>query len=372
MSVTDGFGRFVDRVPQPAFADELSKLSLTVAGFDTAPGTVARTTLRGTIGPSAALAISGEFTPPTGPRHLDVLVTLSDYPAPRANPYLQTLFGWTARQGNITLAAHYVVNGDELEATNDVGAADLILVRSPGQQAPRWPIGLPLDTFVSLLKNRDGDAQLSVPVHGTLSSPKFDLGDAIATALRGVAVKTVTLPFSLVGRLFVNDNDDARVESLHVNPVLFEPGTTTLAAGMPEHVDRLAQFLRDKPAVRMRLRPVLSIEDVTRLKRVALRERVRAKVGERTPTAMREALTQLYVEKFPRRAAAPVDEMIAALAEYDPAPTTASGALAERRVQAVREALGARGVETQRLPLIGAGAAVEGEGAGRVEFEITD
>lgn len=369
-SVSDGFGRFVDRVPDPDFAEELSAVNLTVLGFSTAPGTVARTTLRATVGPSAPLAISGEFTAPTGPHRLDLLVTLSDYPAPRANPYVRTLFGWSARQGAITLAAHYVVDGDELEATNDVGAEDLVLDRAPGQQPPKWPIGLPLDTFVSLLKNRDGDMQLSVPIHGTLSSPKFELGDAIATALRGIAVKMVTLPFSLIGRLFVTE--DSRIESLHVNPVLFDAGTTTLAAGMAAHVDNLAQFMRDKPAVRLLMRPVLSIDDVTRLKRQALRERVRAQAGERTPTAMRDALTKLYAERFPRRATAPVEEMIAALAEHDPAPTAATGALAERRVQAVRGALGARGVDAQRLPVLGSAAAVEGEGAGRVEFEITD
>jgi len=111
---------------------------------------------------------------------------------------------------------------------------------------------------------------------------------------------------------------------------------------------------------------------VTRLKRAALRERVRASADARTPTAMRDALTTLYVEKFPRRAPAAVDEMIAALAEHDPAPTTATQALAERRVQVVREALAERGVEAARLPAIDASAAVEAEGTGRVEFEISE
>jgi hypothetical protein len=209
-----------------------------------------------------------------------------------------------------------------------------------------------------------------VPIHGTLSSPQFELGDAISTALRGIAVKTVTLPFSLVGRVF--KSEDERVEALHVNPVVFDAGTNALAPGMAEHVENLSAFLRDKPAVRLLLRPVLTVADVTRLKRQALRERVRAHAGERTPTAMRDALTKLYAEKFPRRGETAVDEMIAALAENDPAPTAATDVLAERRVQTVREALGARGVDAQRLPVIGAAAAVEGEGAGRVEFEITE
>jgi uncharacterized protein involved in outer membrane biogenesis len=370
VTVSDGFGRFVDRVPDPDFAEELSAVNLAMLGFSTAPGAVARTTLRATVGPSAPLAISGELSGPAGPRRLDVLLTLGNYQAPRANPYLRTLFGWAARQGTITLAAHYVVDGDDLQATNDVGADDLVVDRAPGSQPPKWPIGLPLDTFLSLLKNGDGDVQLSVPIHGALSSPKFELGDAIASALRGIAVKTVTLPFSLVGRLHVTE--DARIESLQVNPVLFDAGTTTLAAGMAAHVDNLATFMRDKPGVRLLIRPVLSIADVTRLKRQALRERVRAQAGERTPTAMRDALTKLYAERFPRRETAPVDEMIAALAEHDPAPTAASGALAERRIATVREALGARGVEAQRLPALGSAAAVEGEGSGRVEFEITE
>ncbi len=370
MRLSDGFGRFVDSVPEPDFAEELSAVNATVSGFSTAPGSVARATVRATVGPSATLAISGEMTPPDGPRRYDLLVTVSGYPAPRANPYLQTLFGWRARQGTITLAAHYVVNGDELEATNDVGADNLVVERAPTAQPPKWPIGLPLDTFVSLLKNREGNAELSVPIHGTLSSPKFEIGDAIASALRGIAVKTVTLPLSLVGKLFVSD-DDQRIESLHVNPVLFEPGTATPAAGMAEHLANLATFLRERPAVRLLQRPVLSAEDVTRLKRAALRERVRTAAGERTPTAMRDALTALYAERFPRRAPADVEEMIAALAEYDPAPTAATRALAERRIDTVRNALASRGVEAGRLPVVDAAPAVEREGAGRVEFEIT-
>jgi hypothetical protein len=63
--------------------------------------------------------------------------------------------------------------------------------------------------------------------------------------------------------------------------------------------------------------------------------------------------------------------MIAALAEHDPAPTAASAALAERRVLAVRELLAARGVAASRLPALDAAAPVEGEGAGRVELELT-
>src|SRR5262249_5606799 len=85
------------------------------------------------------------------------------------------------------------------------------------------------DTFVSLLKDGRGHVEVSVPVYGRLSSPEFDLGDAIWSALRGLAFKTVGLPFTLIGKLFVSE--DSRIESLSVNPVTFLPGTATPRAG---------------------------------------------------------------------------------------------------------------------------------------------
>src|SRR5207237_5617766 len=139
---------------------------------------------------------------------------------------------------------------------NDVGVAGLEVrhSRTPARP-PKWRIGLPLDTFVSLLKDSHGHVELSLPVPGRLSSPEFDLGDAIWSALRGLAFKTVGLPFTLIGKLMVTP--DSRIESLSVNPVTFLPGTAAPRPEMGEHLDRLAKFLRDKPGIRLRLRPVL-------------------------------------------------------------------------------------------------------------------
>src|SRR5204862_3303893 len=138
--------------------------------------------------------------------------------------------------------------------------------------------------------------ELSVPVHGRLSSPEFDLGDAIWSALRGLAFKTVGLPFSLIGKLFVTP--DSRIESLSVNPVAFVAGTATPTPEMDEHLDRLGQFLRDKPAVRVRLRPVLTLPDVEPLKLAALRERLRARAKDDSDAALREQALRIFTRRF--------------------------------------------------------------------------
>ena len=371
LALTDGFGRFVDRTTEPDFAEELSAVNLTLLGVGNTPSDNARMAVRATLGPSAPLSVSGELGSVGAPPRADVLFTLGGYAAPRANAYLDTLFGWTARRGSVTLAAHYRIDGDDLDATNDAGIDGLVVVRSPVRaKPPKWPIGLPLDTFVSLLKDRHGHVELSIPVHGRLSSPEFDLGDAIWSALRSLAFKTVGLPFALIGKLMVTP--DSRIESLSVNPVTFLPGTATPRPEMGEHLDRLAQFLRDKPAIRVRLRPVLVVADVEPLKLAALRERLRTRARDGSDAALREQALRVWTRRFPKREPpASLDELLAALAAEDRAPAAAETALGERRVAAVRDALAGRGVEAGRLLAQSAPAAVEGEGIGRVEFEIT-
>src|SRR2546430_4546748 len=99
LALTDGFGRFVDHATDPDFAEELSAVNLTMVGLGNTPTDKARTAVRATLGPSAALSISGELGTVGAPLGVDVLFTLGVYAAPRANAYLETLFGWTARQG---------------------------------------------------------------------------------------------------------------------------------------------------------------------------------------------------------------------------------------------------------------------------------
>jgi hypothetical protein len=371
LTLTDGFGRFVDRTTESDFAEELSDVNLAIVGLGNTESDRARTAARATLGPSAPLSISGELGTIGTPPNAEVLFTLSGYAAPRANAYLDTLFGWTARQGMLTLAAHYRVKGDELDASNDVGIDGLQVVRSPSRaKPPKWPIGLPLDTFVSLLKDGRGHVELSVPVSGRLSSPSFELGDAIWSALRGLAFKTVGLPFTLIGKLTVTE--DSRIESLSVDPVTFPAGGVTPRPEMTEHLDRLAAFLGEKPGIHLRLRPVLTLADAEPLKRQALRERLKARTKDGSEEALREQALRLFTRRFPKREPpASLDELLTVLAAEDRPPAAAATALGEQRVVAVRDALVGRGVAAARLTAQAAPAAVEGEGTGRVEFEIT-
>jgi hypothetical protein len=99
---------------------------------------------------------------------------------------------------------------------------------------------------------------------------------------------------------------------------------------------------------------------------------LQARAKDGGEAALREQALRLFTRRFPKREPPPaLDDLLAALAAEDRAPTAAEAALAGRRVAAVRDALVAHGVDAGRLSAQTAPPAVEGEGTGRVEFEIT-
>ena len=367
LRLDEGFLRFVDRTTTPDYAEELSGITLVAEGVGTNPRRHGTVDLRGTLASGTPLTVAGQISSFTGPLFLDLTVGVKDFPVPRLNPYLDRLSSWIARQGILTASLHYKLDGDELEANNEIQITGLELDQGGRGNEVQRRIGLPLGMLVPLLKNQQGEIQLTIPVRGRLSSPDFHYGDAVWTALRGLAIKLVSLPFSWVGQM--RYTEDARIESIQVFPVPFQTATATPTAFGGDQIRRLATFLTEQPAIRLRLRPVTTVADVAALRRQALDARLAGAGAD--PAARRQAAVALYTELFPRRQPPAGDEaLLEELTRETPTPPRALRALATERTAAIRDGLARGGIAADRLEPAESRAAVEGEGDPRVEFEI--
>lgn len=367
LTLADGFLRFVDRTTEPDYAEELAGITLVAEGLGTNPRRHGTLDLRGTLASGTELRVRGQVGALTGPPFLDVTVDTKGFPVLRLNPYLDQLSSWIARQGTLTASLRYRLDGDDLEATNVVDLYGLELEQGGRGNEVQRRVGLPLGVLVSLLKNRQGEIHLTLPVRGRLSAPDFDYGEAMWTAVRNVAIKLVSLPFSWVGGL--SYTKDARIDALQVWPVAFTTARPTPTPAGGEQLRRLVTFLKESPAIRLRVRPVTTVADVSALRRGALDARLdQAGPG---PDARRQAALALYAELFPRREPPASEEvLLEELTRETPTPPRALRALATDRTAAVRDALAAAGVAADRLEPAESRAAVESEGEGRVEFEI--
>lgn len=262
LGIERALARFVDRTTTPPFSEEVSDVTLRIDGLSTTPGARTRLSGGGALRGGATVRFEGELLVGT-PLTVNLRAELRDFPLVRMNPYLARFTAWTATRGTVSATAAYTLAGLRLDARHEIVVrhAEVTPVRATDEVEQR--LGLPLSFLVALLKNARGEIRLSLPVAGDLGTREFDFREAMWGAVRAVAIRLLALPFARVGSLFFSE--DSRVEAVAVAPVHFEAGTTRLAPDMAAHLDRVAAFLRDAPALRVRLVPILTQADLSAL-----------------------------------------------------------------------------------------------------------
>jgi len=348
--VREGNVRFIDHTTTPAYSEEISRLALTVRELTNAGDGRATVTVQGIVGVDAALELQGELAPFDRPFFLDVRGELRSFAVPRTNPYLQRFLDWIARRGELTTRVHYRIEDDELTATNEITVQRLDVEPTGGDEAPDRLVGLPLGLAVALLKDARGEIHVNVPISGQLGSPQFSFGDAIRRAFANVLGRLVTAPFRAIGSVF-RRGDGGTVEDVAIEPVTFSPGSAVVTPDAAAHLQRVADFLRARPYVRLTLQPVVSEEDLRALRLQEVAARIQRVQREQDLGDFEEAARRVWRDVRPD-AAPPADPqaLVRALAEREPEPTEAARRLAERRVGATRtELVDAAGIPDDRL-----------------------
>jgi hypothetical protein len=362
--------RFVDLTTAPPYAEELTDLDVTFTGVTTAPGRPARFTGKAALGGGSTLAFRGEGAAGEPPA-LELTVDLRDFSLPRANPYLEKFTAWRVTRGTLTATAGYSLAGTRLDARHELLVRHVDVEATEARDEVERRIGLPLGFLVSLLKDARGEIRLSVPVSVDLATGELDFRDAVWGAVRNLAIRLLALPFSRIGSLFFSE--DSKVQAVALAPVVFEPGTVRLGPGMAPHLDRVAAFLRDTPALTVRLVPIATQADLDALKRERVRARLGAPAGAQPEADPAEAARREHRERWPERPLPPTSEaVVAALVAAEALPAEALRDLGAGRLEAVRRELTGRGgVDAARLP----GSArrvplVEAAGDARVELDL--
>jgi hypothetical protein len=381
--VEDGNVRFLDRTTRPAFSQDLSRLALTLTDLGNRPGRRAKLALESVVGGDAGLDIRGEIGPLGAPTFVDLLGELRSYKLPSVDPYAVAATGWVIKKGDLQYRVRFKLDGTQLSADNDVAIGQLQVAPAGGGDEVKRRIGLPLGLIVALIKDQKGEIRVNVPVTGTLSDPKFSLGDAIWTAVRNVLVNVVTAPFKAIGRLFSGGERVETVEEPRVDPVTFAAGSSVLSPAMEEHLLRVADFLRQSPFVNLALVSVPNRGDVDALRGEAVAAALEAFRKERGAPDAAAVLADYYKSRLPDVPLPPtVEEQMALLREREPAPDALLADLGRRRVAATRERLQeTEGIPETRLTVSAdlpvatpasapAASPPELAGGGRVEFAI--
>lgn len=248
IALVNGRVRFSDRFIKPNYSANLSELSGQISAFSNTPeangGPVAQADvrLRGRAEGTATLEISGRLNPLVRPLALDLKGQVRDLELPPLSPYAIKYAGYGIERGKLSVDVAYQITPDgRLTASNQVVLNQLTFgERDSGSDAPNLPVKL----AVALLADRQGVIDINLPISGSLSDPQFSLGPVIWKVVLNLIGKAITAPFALLANAFGSSAEEGA-------QVLFAPGSPALSAEARARLDRVAQALQDRPALRL-------------------------------------------------------------------------------------------------------------------------
>ncbi len=225
---------YTDHFVQPHYSTSLSGVEGSIGAFGTSTVQPASVDLRGTAEGTAAVVLSGTANPLLSPPQLDLRGKMTDLQLAPLSPYSGRYAGYDIKRGLLSMDVHYDIDANgRLKADNQLVLNQLTFgkrVNSP--TATKLPVLL----AVELLKDRNGNINVNIPISGSLNDPEFSLGSVISRAIVNLLVRAVTAPFSLLGNLIGSDQSADQLSQ-----VAFVPGTAVL---QPQDQAKLADVAK--------------------------------------------------------------------------------------------------------------------------------
>jgi uncharacterized protein involved in outer membrane biogenesis len=232
---------FTDNFIQPNFQARIESLDGSIRGVSSQPNRRAKVDLEGfVVNKFSPVTIHGELNPFLYDQHTELKMAFRNIDLPVFNPYSGRYAGFAIAKGKLTTELDYTIRDRQLQAGHRIILDQLEWGEATESQEA---VSLPIRLATSLLKDRDGVIDLSLPVTGTLDDPTFRIGPVVWQVVKNVLVKIVTAPFAFLGSLF-EGAEDAQF-------VVFAPGESALSAEQQQGLAAVAKGLGERPQLRI-------------------------------------------------------------------------------------------------------------------------
>ncbi len=275
---------FRDLDVQPPFQTEIDSLSVQVLDLDTGkdagPATI---TVKAGMGKYSSVSLDATVNPPWDKPDVNIHTRLAAIDLPQLTPYTNRYLGYILKSGHLDLDLDTVVERGNVTAQAEVlvNRIEMDPVKEEDAQRAEDRLGIPVNTALSLLKDKNDDIELTLPIEGNLDDPEFKATDIVLTATGNALKKGVTayygdlgatlltgglIPpgtFSFLGALF------SGATTMSFEPVLFDPLDEILSTESEEYLGQLAGKLSEKPGVRLVLCGKVTHADIAALRQKA-------------------------------------------------------------------------------------------------------
>lgn len=304
--ITDGDYRFTDRSITPAVNLSLNRFSGTLSGLSSTETGKADVDLKAMVDGAGLVSITGWIDPLKERKSIDLKVDLKNVDLLPLSPYSGKYAGYELIRGKLLLDLQVTLDGSNIDASNVVTLNQFTFgnqVSSP--DATKLPVRL----GVALLKDRDGNIVIDLPIKGSTDDPEFRIGGVVSRLIVSLLSKAATSPFALLGAAFGGNAEELSHQD-------FAAGSTELLSSETKKVEAMIVALTNRPALNVALEGAFDRDaDSHVLKRTKLAAQVRRNIWrerrasdpnlpppetlEITPEAYTAMVQQMFDQKFP-------------------------------------------------------------------------
>ena len=364
--IASGNVNFTDLFIRPNYTANLTQLVGSIEAIASDRIEPSDVLITGRVDDDTPLEITGKINPLAPTSFIDLRAVARGFDLPKLSPYSGRWAGYAIEKGKLTADVRYRIEGERLAAENKLTINQLTFgekIDSPDATS------LPVRFAVSLLKDRNGNIDLDLPISGTVSDPQFSVGGLLWRAIGNLIIKVVTSPFTFLASLGGSDPGE-------LSHIEFAAGATALDDEDRKRLDTLSTALAQRPELSIDIAGVgdpkadRDAMQQARLER-SLKSAKLAQMRRATPSAELPPIAELVLDAAERpvlleRAwrdakldagsagkVPPPEELERLLLEHVAVATEEVKQVAQQRAQAARDYLrDQRGIPNERLYLL--------------------
>jgi uncharacterized protein involved in outer membrane biogenesis len=257
---------FTDLNVKPSVHLPMEMLGGRISGLNAIEENKADVLLEGKVRGNVPLKITGKINPLIKPPFVDISLNLTSVDLSPLTPYAEKYLGYELTKGLLAMDLSYLVEDNKLKGQNKAVLTQLTLGDSvPSPSATKLPIKL----AIALLKDRNGNIDIDLPVQGDLNDPEFSIGGIVLKMLGNLILDIVTSPFKMLGALFGGGEELSHVD--------FEPGLAEISVENQAKLDNLAKALFERPGLNLEILGQVDPEgDTAGLRKIHFEQQLKA------------------------------------------------------------------------------------------------
>ena len=175
--------------------------------------------------------------------------------------------GHTIKTGQLDADLKIVANKNILNSEIDITLQhfDIEAASAEDEKSIDAKLGFPLNTSLSLIKDKNNQISLSNSITGDLDNPDFDPNEAIVQAITAAVAESVLSFYTGFGLISLDDGKLSLGTALKFKPVIFDGGAADITKAGAASLEIMAELMNERLGLHMTLCAFTNTEDRLRV-----------------------------------------------------------------------------------------------------------